>query len=164
MRAETETEVVHVGPTSTAAPADGLFGAAAPGCRVHVVGPDQARHRQAEGRPVGSHMFAESNCPTCRITLFTVHGPAGYRSSSHFHSEDEIIQVLSGALQVGPATVGAGMAVAIHGNERYGFTAVDDFVFLNYRRDVSTFTTTPGSKPLLEAEPPEGVTVAAAVL
>ena len=44
-----------------------------------------------------------------------------YVVGSHLHSEDEIIHVLSGALQVGPRKVSAGMSIAIPGQQRYGF-------------------------------------------
>src|SRR5262249_50307035 len=92
------------------------------------------------------------SCPTCRIAFFRIdsNSEEPWVASSHMHSQDEIIHVLSGALQMGRDTVGAGMSVAIPGNHRYGFRTSGKFAFLNYRSDVSTTTTTPGSEPILE--------------
>lgn len=152
--AAVDSEVVHVGPAETEPPADGAFGPPlTDGRHVHVVGAEGARVRTHD--PIVSRLFVDSTCPTCRITLFKVAGTDNYRSSSHSHSEDEIIHVLKGALQVGPATVAAGMSVAIGANERYGFTSKGDFMFLNYRRDVASFTGKPGTEPILESPRPE---------
>jgi uncharacterized cupin superfamily protein len=150
LRVERPTELLHVGPVLGAPRVGGLLGAAEPeGHRVHVIG-----NADADTMDFGAFAqvsFADSTCPTCRITLFRVDGTdAPYVVGSHLHSEDEIIHVLSGVLQVGPRRVEAGMSIAISGGERYGFRTNGAFSFLNYRADVSTVVTTPGSEPRLE--------------
>jgi quercetin dioxygenase-like cupin family protein len=150
IRAESTTELVHVGPAIAAPPTGGLLGPADPvGHRVHVIPAGDAV--AIDFRAFAQVSFADSTCPTCRIALFRVDGTdEPYVVGSHLHSEDEIIHVLSGALQVGPRTVGAGMSIAIPGGERYGFRTNRAFSFLNYRADVSTVVTTPGSEPHIE--------------
>jgi hypothetical protein len=149
-RVESSTELVHVGPVAAAPPADGLLGAADPsGHGLHVIPAGAANAIQFGAFAQVS--FADSTCPTCRIALFRVDGTdEPYVVGSHLHSEDEIIHVLSGALQVGPRTVAAGMSIAIPGGQRYGFRTNSAFSFLNYRADVSTVVTTPGSEPHIE--------------
>ena len=97
---------------------------------------------------VASHV---AGCPTCRIVFFRIDGKGEpYAVGSHLHSEDEIIHVLSGALQVGRHRIEPGMSVAIPANERYGFRTTGPFSFLNYRADASTYTLAPGTEPVLE--------------
>jgi len=150
LRADKPTELVHVGPGVGSPPTGGLLGAAEPvGHRVHVIGNEDAD--TMEFGAFAQVSFADSTCPTCRLTLFRVDGAdAPYVVGSHLHSEDEIIHVLSGALQVGPRRVEAGMSIAISGGERYGFRTNGAFSFLNYRADASTVVTAPGSEPRLE--------------
>lgn len=150
VRAEAPTELIHVGAKAAKAPTGGLLGPADPdGHSVHVVPGGDATIMDFSSFDQVS--FADSTCPTCRIALFRVDGNDDpYVVGSHFHSEDEIIHVLSGALQVGPRTVSAGMSIAIPGGERYGFRTGAAYSFLNYRADVSTVVTTPGSEPHLE--------------
>jgi uncharacterized cupin superfamily protein len=148
----TDAEIRHFGPRSPAAPAEGAFGTPevdGHGCHVVDAGGIYVRH--AAGHPLESRVYADSACRTCRINLFQVSGPDGYRTPSHVHSEDEIICVLRGELQIGRSTVGPGQAVAVPGSYRYGFRAHGDFAFLNYRRDVSWATVAPGTPPVLEA-------------
>jgi quercetin dioxygenase-like cupin family protein len=147
---ESTTELVHVGPAAAAPPTDGLLGAADPaGHGLHVIPAGGAN--AIEFGAFAQVSFADSTCPTCRIALFRVDGTdEPYVVGSHLHSEDEIIHVLSGALQVGPRTVAAGMSIAIPGGQRYGFRTNSAFSFLNYRADVSTVVTTPGSEPHIE--------------
>jgi quercetin dioxygenase-like cupin family protein len=150
IRADAPTELVHVGPVATSAPSGGLFGPADPeGHGVHVI-PAQ----DADAIDFGAFTqvcFTDSTCPTCRINWFRVTGvDEPYVVGSHLHSEDEIIHVLSGALQVGPRKVSAGMSIAIPGQQRYGFRTDGAFSFVNYRANASTVVTTPGSEPRLE--------------
>jgi quercetin dioxygenase-like cupin family protein len=150
IRVESATELVHVGPAATAPPTGGLLGAADPtGHGVHVIPAGDAN--AIEFGVFSQVSFADSTCPTCRIALFRVDGTdEPYVVGSHLHSVDEIIHVLSGALQVGPRTVAAGMSIGIPGGQRYGFRTNSAFSFLNYRADVSTVVTTPGSEPHIE--------------
>ena len=114
VRAVTDTKLLHVG--STVPPA--ATGAAA---GMHVVDAAGGRHVRFEGHPIENIYFADSTCPTCQIVLFTVSCDEAHTAASHLHSEDEIIHVLDGELQVGPQTVKAGMSVAIPAGRRYGF-------------------------------------------
>jgi quercetin dioxygenase-like cupin family protein len=151
LEALTETCLVQFGPHDHEPPLDGAFGR--PAADHHAV-----HLRRAADVPLISgewyerRLFADSVCPTCRITLFSVAGRAGYDTGSHLHSKDEIIHILKGTLQVGRLTAGPGMGLAVPGSQRYGFRAQGDFYFLNYRRDVATFTGRPGSTPILETE------------
>ena len=149
IEARTDATLVLFGPKRHEPPTHGAFGPPAlEGRGVHV--------RRAADLPVLPHpgywrqLYADSTCPTCRITLFSVTGEEGYSTGSHLHSEDEIIHVLEGELQVGRLAVGPNSGLAVPGNQRYGFRARTSFRFLNYRRDVSTYTGTPGSQPVLE--------------
>jgi quercetin dioxygenase-like cupin family protein len=150
MRADVTTELVHVGPVAEACPTGGLLGPAdTQGHRLHVVEAEKAEN--IDFGVLANTIFADSTCGTCRINFFRVDGPdQPYVVGSHLHSEDEIIHVLSGALQVGPRTVSAGMSIAIPGGQRYGFRTTGGYSFLNYRADASTVVTAPGSEPRLE--------------
>jgi mannose-6-phosphate isomerase-like protein (cupin superfamily) len=156
VRAVEDTRVVHVGPASPAPPTDGLLGPAQEqGRGVHVVAmQDAARVRRGALMP-GAAFFSDGTRATSRIAFFLygyLDAPVTepYTAASHLHSEDEIIHVLEGTLQVGPVRIDAGMSVAIPEGVRYGFRTSGRFRFLNYRRDVALYTTTPGSAPALE--------------
>jgi quercetin dioxygenase-like cupin family protein len=152
MRARDTTRLVHFGPADVAAPSDGLLGPPdLEGRGVHVIDEDEAC-RVSFARPevaATMYSFADSTCPRCRLTLFRIEA-APRTSHSHSHSQDEIIHVLAGEIRVGPAPITAGMSIAIPANRRYGYRASGDYTFLNYRRDVATATSAPGSEPKLE--------------
>jgi hypothetical protein len=149
-RALEPSRIVHFGPTSREAPIDGIYGAApSEGRGVHVQRPDDAS-RVGSGEGPGAVYYADSSCPTCRVAFFEVSCDAPYVVASHTHSEDEIIRVTTGELRLGRTRVGPGMSVAIPGGYRYGFRTPGPFSFLNYRRDVSTYVSTPGSTPMVE--------------
>jgi quercetin dioxygenase-like cupin family protein len=149
LHAEQPTTILHVGPTDPKAPTDGLLGPADPhNHQVHVFQPEDSVFI---GTNVGQVNFTDSTCPTCRISVFRVDcSLPEFDAASHSHSEDEIIHVLSGSLQVGPQRVDAGMSVAIPGDRRYGFRATAPFSFFNFRRDASTMVFKPGDTPMLE--------------
>jgi quercetin dioxygenase-like cupin family protein len=151
LRAREAARVAHFGPAEPAEAMDGMFGSPERhGRAVHILDPTEARRlRFTNGLPVTVHMFADSTCSRCRITLFRIDsGPRG--SESHFHSEDEIIHMLEGAIQVGPLLISSGMSIAIPAGRRYGFRTQGPYAFLNYRRDASTTTLAPGTAPILE--------------
>lgn len=131
--------LVHVGPTDPTQPTDGAYGPPDAGVRgVHLVGPRGMMAIEQPGR--STRFFADSACATCRITLFSTARSERYRSAAHSHSEDEILYVLDGEIQVGSTTLAADMGAAIPGDEVYGFQSGDNgFRFLNFRRDVSTY-------------------------
>jgi quercetin dioxygenase-like cupin family protein len=147
VRALPDTKLLHVGSTSASAPA-ALTGSAVPG--MHVVDAVSGRHVRFAGHPVESIYYADSTCPTCRIVFFSISCDQPRVAASHLHSEDEIIHVLDGELQVGPQTVRAGMSVAIPAGRRYGFRTPGAYRFLNYRKDASTYTGAPGTDPVVE--------------
>ena len=136
-RAVGPTRIVHLGPRDPAPPTDGFNGpAAATGHGVHVVGPRGTYANTTDASD--SHYYADSTCPTCRITLLSVGRSFGHRSAPHSHTEDELIHVVAGGINLGRRHVAAGDTIAIRGGTRYGFRGDDDgFVFLNYRRDAS---------------------------
>jgi quercetin dioxygenase-like cupin family protein len=136
-RAVGPTRIVHMGPRDPTPPVDGLNGpATAEGHGVHLVGPRGTYANVTE--TADSHYFADSTCPTCRITLLSVGRSFGYRSEPHSHSQDELIHVVAGGITLGRRRLGPGDTVAIEAGARYGFRGDGDgFVFVNYRRDAS---------------------------
>jgi mannose-6-phosphate isomerase-like protein (cupin superfamily) len=157
VRATTGAVVVHFGPEDPEPPVDGIHGP--PGAErrgVHVVGPGGMWAATEPGRD--TRMFADSTCPTCRITIFFTGRDQEYRSSAHSHSADEILYLLRGRIHFGSYELGPGDAVAIRGNHRYQFrSGPDGFAFLNYRCDASE-QTTDGSEPQLEGGRVRGLT------
>jgi quercetin dioxygenase-like cupin family protein len=149
--ADGPTSIVHFGSVSPEPPADGHFGApVAEGHSVHFLG-EHGRYFSNRGTEVPNEVFyADSTCPTCRVTLLRNSAPADTRVASHTHSEDEIIYMLRGDVQVGGQEVVPGMALSVVGNFRYGFRTETGCEFLNFRRDVSWFTRDPKSPPMLE--------------
>lgn len=131
--------LVHVGPTDPTQPTDGGYGPPAAGPRtVHLVGPRGLVAIEQPGR--STRFFADSTCDSCRITLFSTARDEEYRSAAHSHSEDEILYVLDGWIQVGGMKLEPDMGVAIPAHEVYGFRSGEHgFRFLNVRRDVSTY-------------------------
>lgn len=147
------TLIEHFGPTGHEQPQDGLYGPPSPeGHGVHVVGP-RGRVASRPGRPQ-FRFYADSTCPTCRATLLLSERDRTYVSEPHSHSQDELIYVLRGGLQLGRAHLyGAGTCLAFAADQRYAFRAgPEGFAFLNFRRDASLHTraSAPG-RPRLEA-------------
>jgi quercetin dioxygenase-like cupin family protein len=148
LRATGRAGLLHFGPTDPTPPADGFYGPADPESHdVHVVGPG-GTWAQVEG-PRDSRFFADSTCPTCRLTLLYTGRDCAYESAAHSHSQDELIHVLKGELQLGAYRVGPGDTLAIAKDVRYRFRS-DGFGFLNYRRDVSHQTIDRDKPPILE--------------
>ncbi len=149
-RAVSDARILHFGPATRDAPMDGLLGPALDvGRQVHIVGPEDAP-QVGSGDGPGAMYYADSSCPTCRVAFFEVHCGTAHVVSSHTHSQDEIIRVMSGELRVGRVRVSAGMSVAIPGEHRYGFRTPGPYSFLNYRRDASLYVASPGSTPIME--------------
>jgi mannose-6-phosphate isomerase-like protein (cupin superfamily) len=156
VRAVGEAEVLHFGPADLAPPADGFYGpAATEGHGVHVVGPG-GTFAQVEGAR-DTRFFADSTCPTCRLTLLHTGRSEAYESAPHSHSQDELIHVLRGELQLGAYRVGPGDTLAIAKDVRYRFRS-DGFAFVNYRRDVSHQTIDRDAPPILEGGEVHGFT------
>jgi len=136
-RAIGPTRIVHMGPRDPVPPVDGLNGAPAiDGHGVHVVGPRGTYANTTD--TTDSHYYADSTCPRCRISLLSVGRSFGYRSEAHSHTQDELIHLVAGGVNLGRQHLGPGDTVAIAANTRYGFRGDDDgFVFVNYRSDAS---------------------------
>jgi quercetin dioxygenase-like cupin family protein len=143
-----DAAVLHFGPADPMPPADGFYGPADTAAHgVHVVGPG-GTWAQVEGVR-DSRFFADSTCPTCRLTLLYTGRDAAYESAAHSHSQDELIHVMKGELQLGAYRVGPGDTLAIAKDVRYRFRS-DGFGFLNYRRDVSHQTIDRDKPAILE--------------
>ena len=141
-RAVHKTAVVHFGPVSEMQPGDGPLGPPAPEDHgVHI--------RDEHSRALG-HFYADSDCPTCRLTLMRVALGPDANTPSHTHSTDEIIYLLSGDIQSGPKLLEPGMAIAIAGNYRYRLRTKTGCEYLNYRRDASLYTSDPKGPRMLE--------------
>jgi quercetin dioxygenase-like cupin family protein len=149
LRVDAGSRLIHFGTYDPTPPSDGPYGRPdAAGHGVHVVGPDGQWNTSTPERT--TRFYANSTCPTCRITLLYVAQATPYRAPSHEHSQDELLIVLDGAIKVGRQTAEAGSAVAIKAGQRYGFQATSNWSFLNYRRDASYLTRSPRSAPILE--------------
>jgi quercetin dioxygenase-like cupin family protein len=141
---------LQMGPSETSAPSDGPLGPAEPdGHSVHAVGPRGVFARIEPGRE--TRFYADSSCPTCRITLMQTGRTQRYHSEAHSHSQDELIHLLTGEITVGREVLGPGDTLYVAANRRYTFTSGDEgFSFLNYRRDASMHTIVRGGEPVLE--------------
>ena len=151
-RAIGPTTVVHGGAHDPAPPTDGLYGAPArDGHHVHVVG-DGGWFRSGDRERVVATWFADSTCPTCRISFFHVwRGEGGVRDRSHTHTQDELIYVVGGSVVVAGVEHGPGTCLAVPANVRYSLTSgPEGNAFLNYRRDVSVQGYAPGEPTELE--------------
>jgi uncharacterized cupin superfamily protein len=149
-RALANTRLLHFGPTSPEPPTNGPFGAARQdGHGVHVIDRESAI---LVGDPAGQgvYYYADSTCETCRLMFFEPFAHSRFVAPSHVHSEDEIIHVLSGEIQVGRITLGPGMSIAVPGGTRYGFRAPVEYSFVNYRRDLTTTILAPGATPTID--------------
>jgi hypothetical protein len=147
-----DSRVVHVGPGSAAAPADGPFGAPSDGPRgVHVVGAGGIGGvHDYDGGDKHAAWFTDGTCATCRIMFFRVWGEAGSDGPSHSHSQDELIHLTHGSLRIGATVAGPGSTVAIPADRRYGFRTAEPWGFLNYRRDMSFMSVNPREPAVME--------------
>jgi hypothetical protein len=146
------TTIAHFGAESHEQPQQGLYGPPSPqGHGVHVVGP-LGRVSSPPGRPL-FRFFADSTCPTCRVTLLLVERDGSYVSEPHSHSQDELIYVLRGGLQLGKAHLyEAGTCLPFAADQRYAFRAgPEGFTFLNYRCDASLHQKANAPGPRLES-------------
>ncbi len=153
LHAETDCELLHFGSTDPSPPSSGPFGPPDPADHgVHVLG--QAGLGSPDGYPevseVSSAFYADSSCPTCRVTLIRVWGSVARTSFSHGHSEDELIHVTSGSIQVGAHRIGPGMTIAIPADRRYRYSTPGPWEFVNFRRDASFMTRDPKAPRQLE--------------
>lgn len=144
-----DSTLLHMGPRDPHVPTDGINGPIdGPGQEVHLVAPAGRFALIDDERD--SRYFADSTCPTCRLTLLYTSRSSAYRSATHSHSVDELIHVLWGELQLGSRRLGPGDTLAVDADRRYGFRTPGGFGFLNYRADGSMQTIDPTEPPILE--------------
>jgi hypothetical protein len=146
------TQILHMGPQDEAAPVEGLYGPAEPaGGSVHVVGPRGIFEAQEEaGRE--TRFFADATCPSCRLWLLYTSRDFAFEPEIHSHSQDELIHVLHGEINLGSLRVGPGETLFIAAHQPYQFRAGErGFGFLNYRRDASQMTTQSTGNTIIEA-------------
>ena len=149
--AESDTSIVHVGPTDPAPPTDGLRGPAeVEGRGIQVIGPDGIWATVDDTQR--TRFFSDASAPTNRLWLLATDRPQYFESSAHSHSQDELIHVLRGQIRVGRRVVGVGDTLWVAADRRYKLYSGDDGVhFINYRRDASVMTSPNYDGPLLEA-------------
>lgn len=136
---------------------------AAGGHVVHAVGPAGVYAALGAGRD--TRFYADSSCPTCRITLMRTGRDGPYVSAPHSHSQDELIHVLSGQIALGRTTLGPGDTLYVQAHRRYTFAGgPDGFSFLNYRPDASLHSVVRGGEPRLEGGAAHGFTHVADVV
>ena len=109
------------------------------GGHVHAVMPDGVYTGRYTSGSFHT-LIAESNCPHCDTWLHRSHFPVpatpgtGIQVPAHFHTEDEVIFILSGGVKVGTRALGPGTALAVDANTTYTFRTSDaGVVFINFR-------------------------------
>jgi len=103
---------------------------------------------------VGGALHADASSACCQLWLhendFYV---AGTPVPTHSHSEEEIIFVREGELCVGHRRYGAGAALAIAANVKYGFqVGAAGLSFVNFRAAAPTYTAADGATTFDEAQ------------
>ena len=136
------------------------FGARSPqpgsGVKVHMIGPNGVWAARDEKRD--TRMYADSTCPTCTATIFYTSRAEPYVSAGHSHSQDELIHMLWGEINVGRRKLTAGDTIAIPADLRYGFrSGPDGFGFLNYRPGASVQSFERGGPPRIEGGKANGM-------
>jgi quercetin dioxygenase-like cupin family protein len=148
MRTTTRTEVLHFGAGSQGAGANGQLTAVGENPKLRAAPSDLAvKDRQTADTPLVSY-YCDGSDDGCRMMIFRVASEKGYVGPSHTHSENEIIVVLTGALQVGRDRLAAGTAIGIPAHRRYRFSADASFSFVNYRSGPTTTVLRPGTVPI----------------
>ena len=107
------------------------------GGHVHLLPAEDVPHvdRLSATANVGAALYADSDCPTCEFWLHANHfHEPDYSVAAHFHSEDEVIVVTSGAIMLGQRRYGRGTAIAIPQRTVYAFrTGPEGLSFINFR-------------------------------
>jgi hypothetical protein len=101
---------------------------------VHILGPEGA-YQSHDGPVATNTIYGDSACPTCELWLHkTAVSAGGLMAPRHYHTDDEIIFILSGAMIVGSRELGPGTALAIDSNTIYSFkTGPEGLEFINFR-------------------------------
>jgi hypothetical protein len=121
-----------------------------------MIGPKGMWSSQGDKRD--TRIYADSHCDTCKTTIFYTARMEEYISAGHSHSQDELIHLLWGEINVGRRKLTAGDTIAIPKDLRYGFrSGADGFGFLNYRPDASVQTFDRGGEPRIEGGAANGM-------
>jgi hypothetical protein len=125
------------------------------GGHLHLLPSDRVpRIETTAGLNIGSAIFADSHCPTCRVWLHETE----FRNPDepvdvHSHSEDEVIFVTGGSIRLGNAVHGPGAALFVAADTNYGFsTGPDGLTFVNFRPSSPTYTSADGKMVMDEAK------------
>ncbi|MDB5423624.1 MAG: hypothetical protein JWQ29_1040 [Phenylobacterium sp.] len=112
------------------------------GC-VHIMSQGWTEHS-----PVSSHtLYLDSSCPTCSVWLHRTRGDGGRFTAPHHHTEDEIICVVQGELELGTRRIVTGGAAGVGKHLVYSFTAGEDgLTFVNFRQADPYFVPKDGLK------------------
>lgn len=122
-------------------PEDHASPAGRTGGRAHLLAGCAVRRGTDPRTRIGISLFADASCPGCQVWLHGNAYPPGYKVEAHLHSEDEIIVVTGGALQLGKLAYGRGSVLAVDAETRYGFTAgAEGLAFINFRAAPPTFS------------------------
>ncbi len=159
------TPVPPKGAASVGARAKTVIGAGAEGATVlHYVGHAESRPDKPGGcvhilsqpwlerSPVSSHaLYFDSSCPNCSVWLHMTQGQKGSGAKPHYHTEDEIICVVEGEMNLGTRDVATGGAVGIAKEVVYSFNRGEGgLAFINFRQADPFFL--PKGKKVEEAE------------
>lgn len=159
--ADGPARVLHFGPHDTSPPPDLTSNGARHG--VHVVGPGGTHAVIDTERD--TRFFADSTCPSCRVTLFVTGRTHGGLHAPHSHSADEILYILHGGIRFGRQVVPPGSAVAVSAGQRYSFHGAEGgFAMLNYRSRASWFSSPKTPTPFLEGGAATGMPAVGDVL
>ena len=125
------------------------------GGHIHLLPSDRVpRIEKTAGLEIGSAIFADSRCPTCRVWLHeTEFRDRDAPIDVHSHSEDEVIFVTGGSIKLGNAVHGPGAALFVAANTNYGFsTGPEGLTFVNFRPSSPTYTSANGKMVMNEAD------------
>lgn len=125
--------------------------------KVHVVAARGVFETREPGRDV--RFFADATCPSCSLWLLYTSRTIAYESPVHTHSQDELVHVLHGEIQVGSLAAGPGETIFVAANQPYQFRAgPGGFGFLNYRQAASLMTIRATGQQIVEAGAATGMT------
>lgn len=102
-----------------------------PGGCVHILAQGWTEHTE-----VTSHtLYLDSSCPCCSVWLHRTRSDPGRFVAPHHHTEDEIICVAEGAMDLGARSIATGGAVGVGRETVYSFTSgAQGLTFVNFRQ------------------------------
>jgi hypothetical protein len=96
-------------------------------------------------------LMAGADCPNCELWLHSTEMEAEVDVPRHYHSEDEIITVVSGALMLGRRAMPPGSAIAVDKETVYKFrSGSEGLEFINFRANNSTAVVVDGDRPAVD--------------